>query len=98
MSAYLEVHGMAAWLVGLFVDTLILCWAWTAKKSAISGMIATASTIILLTPVVYIGHPFIFAPLWVYAFNGLGATLMIVAIWTALFFLFFGLKRLAKEQ
>lgn len=98
MSSYLEVHGMTAWLICLLIDLLILCWAWTARKSAMSGMIATASTIVLLTPMVYIGHPFIFAPLWVYMFEGLGATLVIIAIWTVLFFLFFGLKRLAKTK
>ena len=94
LSGYLEWHGPIVWLACLFVNAALLFCLWRFGKLARFGWPVLAWSIVLLTPLVYLGHPFIFAPLWIYAFNGGGAILGLLVVWSLLFLVVAGFVKL----
>jgi hypothetical protein len=54
--------------------------------------------VVLLTPLVYVGHPAIFAPLWIYAFSSVTAFLMALAAWSLVYFISMGVVRYFRKK
>ena len=80
MSTLLEPNGLAIWGLSLL---LVFCIRFLLRGKSSSLPIqrfARVASTFLLTPLVYIGHPFVFAPLWIYLGNSWQGTLIILAV------------------
>ena len=85
MAAFLEPHGASIWLGCVVLCGVAVLALWRSGSLARFKFPVLAAAVVLITPLVYVGHPFIFAPLWIYAFNGRAAILSLVLVWSLLF-------------
>ena len=90
LSAYLEWHGPAIWLACFALNAVLVFCLWRIGILARFKWLVLAWSIVLLTPLVYLGHPFIFAPLWIYISNNLGSIARLALVWSLIFGVIFG--------
>lgn len=84
--------GYFSWFIsGAVIGKLIWLLSDWAMSVHLKGLTRVGSLVVIFTPLIYLGHPLIFRPLWMYVFNGVPAAIIVMTVWailTALIYFF----------
>jgi hypothetical protein len=85
MFDYLEPIGFYCWIGSVFAGLVCIVVSRATDCSRLASRGIRFFTVALWTPLIYFGHPAIFAPLWIYLGGTTQGTIVIVCVWGAIF-------------